>query len=188
MELWEMARAGDDDAFRALADDLWPVVYRVAYRYLGDAGEAEDVAQEALTQAWARLHTFRGQSRFSTWVLAIALNLARSAARKPRPRLAAELETPRETGPSAEDAFFAREEAARLEQALMALPPLWRAAIECVAVQGLSYSEAAKVLSVPVSTLRNWIHRARIRLREAWGDSRPAARPPVLPEIREVEA
>jgi RNA polymerase sigma-70 factor (ECF subfamily) len=177
VELWQQVQAGDDEAFRRLAEELWPRLYRLAYRFLGDAGEAEDVAQEALLRAWARLSAFRGESQFSTWVLAIGLNMARNRRRRKIPLLLPAPEPasmPDSRHPSAEDTLLQAERLERLERALGALPPLWRAALECVAVQDMSYEDTARVFGVRASTIRNWIHRARVKLREDWSDDTEA--------------
>ncbi len=184
MELWKQAQAGDDDAFQRLAMEVWPRLYRLAYRFLGDAGEAEDVAQEALLLAWARLSAFRGESQFSTWVLAIGLNVARNSRRRKSLRLLLAPEPPAlpDSRPSPEDTALERERLARLECALSGLPPLWRVALECVAVQEMSYEDTARVLQVRVSTVRNWIHRARVQIRGDWSDDAEPVMPPMRTE------
>jgi RNA polymerase sigma-70 factor (ECF subfamily) len=173
-------RAKDEAAFQQMAEALWPRLYRLVYRYLNDAAEAEDVAQDALVKAWERLPAFRGESRLETWVMAIALNVARNARRRRRRYETAARASTVEDVPTVvtpEGVVLEREEWEALHRALNALPPDWRVGLELVAVQELSYAEASRVLAVPETTLRNWIHRARLRLRDALGYSKANGRP-----------
>ncbi|MDA8198677.1 MAG: RNA polymerase sigma factor [Thermaerobacter sp.] len=163
MELWQRAQRGDPDAFLALADTVWPLLYRTLLPYVGHRETTEDLAQEALLQAWRRLPSFRGESRVETWILSIGFNLARNERRRRRPDLTENfLEG---FGPSAEAVALQREQWTRVGRAVADLPPLWRAALLLVAREGLSYEEAARVMDCRPSTLRNWVHRARVRVR-----------------------
>jgi RNA polymerase sigma-70 factor (ECF subfamily) len=171
-------RTRDEAAFRRMAEDLWPRLYRLVHRYLDNPAEAEDVAQDALVKAWERLPSFRWESRLETWVMAIAINLARNARRRQHRMLVAESSRgdtiPEPATP--EGIVLEKEHWQTLDQALRALPPDWRASLELVAVQGLTYAEASRILAVPETTLRNWVHRARVRLREALGYSKADGR------------
>ena len=74
-ELVRRAQAGDADAFGALVAEQQRFVYNLALRALGDAHEAEDIAQEAFVRAWLALPNFRGQAQFRTWLYRIVTNL-----------------------------------------------------------------------------------------------------------------
>ena len=163
MELWQRAQSGDPDAFLEMADTVWPLLYRTLLPYVGHRETTEDLAQEALLQAWRRLSSFRGESRVETWILSIGFNLARNERRRRRPDLVENfLES---FSPSAEAVAIQREQWTLVGQAVADLPPLWRAALLLVAREGLSYEEAARVMACRPSTLRNWVHRARVRVR-----------------------
>lgn len=178
MELWQRAQAGDPDAFLEIADTVWPLLYRTLLPYVGHRETTEDLAQEALLQAWRRLSTFRGESRVETWILSIGFNLARNERRRRRPDLVENfLEG---WGLSAEAVAVQREQWTLVGRAVAALPPRWRAALLLVAREGLTYEEAARVMGCRPSTLRNWVHRARVRVRteltEANGGRSPAGK------------
>jgi RNA polymerase sigma-70 factor (ECF subfamily) len=71
-ELAARARNGDEAAFRQVLERHYDRLYRIAYRFFGSAVEAEDVAQDICMALAARIRTFRGDSRFSTWLYAVA--------------------------------------------------------------------------------------------------------------------
>lgn len=80
--------AGDTGRFTALVERHRDRVFRFVLRHVGDRVAAEDLAQDAFLEAFRRLHTFRGESRFSTWLLGIALNLSRNYVNRDRPKQA----------------------------------------------------------------------------------------------------
>ncbi len=80
-QLAAKARAGDADAMEELYLRYRQPVFRVVYRSTRNIDEAEDIVQEVFLKAFERLHTFREQSRFSTWLMRIALNLCTDRAR-----------------------------------------------------------------------------------------------------------
>lgn len=85
-ELLARARAGDDDAFRALVERHSHGLFRLAYRLTGNEANAEDVVQEAFLKAYRSLHRFDSRSRFSTWLHRIAANCAMDLLRRGRTR------------------------------------------------------------------------------------------------------
>jgi len=162
-----LARAGDARAFEELVRPLWPRAYRVALHFTGDAGLAEDLAQEAMTRAWLRLGQLRDPSAFTGWLLRIVANLARNALVRAR-------ETPlpdvrgEECGPDDPDAGLVRQEQQRrLAAALAALRPPERLAVLLVLRDELGYREAAGVLGIPIGSVKTLVHRARAKLRQA---------------------
>src|SRR5258708_625487 len=74
--------SGDEGAFRRLVDRYASSIFNLAYRMTGNAADAEDLAQEAFLQAYARLKDFRVGSRFHPWIYTIALNFCRSHLRR----------------------------------------------------------------------------------------------------------
>ncbi|ARZ69064.1 RNA polymerase sigma factor SigM [Streptomyces sp. HU2014] len=161
---------GDPDAFTELVrrhrDRLWAV----ALRTLGDREEAADAVQDALVSAYRAAHTFRGQSAVTTWLHRITVNACLDRARKAASRRTAPLaETerleqllePHESAAApAERGDLHRE----LLQALATLPPDQRAALVLVDMQGYPVAEAARVLDVPVGTVKSRCARGRARL------------------------
>ncbi len=80
----EALLAGDEKAFEQLVIQESPRLFRVIVRILGDDDEAESILQETYLQAYQRMHTFRKESKLTTWLYAIGINLARASLRKSR--------------------------------------------------------------------------------------------------------
>jgi RNA polymerase sigma-70 factor (ECF subfamily) len=140
-------------------------------RYIADAGEVEDVTQEAFIKAYRALSKFRGDSAFYTWLYRIAANAAKNhlVAKGRRPGADATIEDAEafddgglvsETS-SPEAMAMGDELAAVVEQSLQALPEELRAALTLRELEGLSYDDIAEVLGCPVGTVRSRIFRAR---------------------------
>jgi RNA polymerase sigma-70 factor (ECF subfamily) len=159
----ERARGGDLDAFEALVRQHGPAVYRVALRMLGDPADAEDAAQDAFLQAWRSLRSFRGESRFSTWMYRIVTNrclneLARRRALEPLE------ETAPSERPGPEQVAVARSELELLRKAVDELTPEQRAALVLREFEGCTYEEIADVLDISVSAVKSRLHRARAEI------------------------
>ena len=174
-ELVSRWQAGDASAFEALVRRHERPVFRLALRMLGSREEAEDVTQEALLSLHRHGHSFRRESRFSTFVYRVAANAALNRRRtlgRSRAREGA-LSQRQDAGddlPSAprdpEDAASGVQIQARVQQALLELPPDLRAAVVLYDIEGQSYGEIAEVLRIPEGTVKSRIHRARSALRE----------------------
>lgn len=161
---------GDPEAFgeivRRHRDRLWAV----ALRTLGDREEAADAVQDALVSAYRAAHTFRGQSAVTTWLHRITVNACldrarKAASRKTSPiddteRLEQLLEPHESAAAPAERNDLHRE----LLTALGTLPADQRAALVLVDMQGYPVAEAARVLDVPVGTVKSRCARGRARL------------------------
>ncbi|WP_394432366.1 RNA polymerase sigma factor SigM [Streptomyces sp. SGAir0957] len=162
--------AGDPDAFAEIVrrhrDRLWAV----ALRTLGDREEAADAVQDALVSAYRAAHTFRGQSAVTTWLHRITVNACldrarKMASRKTSPvddaeRLDQILEPHESAAAPAERNDLHRE----LLTALRSLPADQRAALVLVDMQGYPVAEAARILDVPVGTVKSRCARGRARL------------------------
>lgn len=159
----EKARRGDVRAFEQIVRGLLPEVLRLARHLVRDTHLAEDVAQEVFLRAFSALGGFKGDSRFSTWILRITHHASVDAIRKSsRQRRLAEQVVPEERpDPSVK---------AALDQAVAALPPELREAFVVIEVFGLSYDDAALVLSTRPGTLKSRMHRTRRLLVAALSD------------------
>lgn len=159
------AAAGDRDAFAELVERHYDRIYRVGARVLGDADEAADLAQEVCVSLPARLASYRGGSRFSTWLYRVVVNAARDAlrrrsARKRGERSYAEVEALVRV----EDAGRGCE-ASWLRRALERLPDDLRMTVFLVLDEELRHAEAGAVLGVSESTVSWRMHEVRKRLR-----------------------
>lgn len=161
------AREGDVDAFEDLVRTYQGDVYRFAYSYTRDRALAEDVTQEAFLRAYRFLPSFRGESRFGSWLFRIARNCALDLihARKGQEERAARAPAP--LGPPDP---FARVE---LQTALAAVTPEHRDPFLLIEVFGLSYQEAADVLKLRVGTVKSRMHRARVAMMAALAVEEP---------------
>lgn len=177
-ELVRFASNGDLDAFNQLVLRYQNVAYNLASTLLGDSDIAEDATQESFIKAFQALHTFRGGS-FRAWLLRIVTNTCYDLIRRsnrhpaqpllPEDEFGDEMESPAWLAdPSAlvQDAVEQKEEAERLYQMLDELPAVYRSAITLIDLYELDYSEAAKVLRIPVGTMKSRLARARLQMKE----------------------
>jgi RNA polymerase sigma-70 factor, ECF subfamily len=169
-----------------------PSFHRRAYRYLGNAADAEDAVQDALLSAYTHLDQFKGQAQLSTWLTTIVTNSARMQLRR-RPRqihvsIDEQLGEDQEytfselladDGPSPEDACRHSELRGRLEQLATKLSPPLRKTFQLHDLNGLNTSETAHILRVAEGTVKAQLARARAKLRrlmERALDPQPHAR------------
>ncbi len=164
-ELAAAALRGDREAFRRLVERHYDMIYRVAYRYVGAAADAEDIAQEVCITLATKLSRFRGRSRFSTWLTSIVINRCRDhlRRRKSSARLAEQYVALRE----AEEADQANSDRRSqwLHEMLQSLEPSLRETVLLVVAEDLSHAEAAKALGCAESTVSWRMHAARKHLR-----------------------
>ena len=159
------AAAGDRDAFAALLERHYDRIYRVGFRVLGDGDEAADLAQEVCAGLPARLSSYRGQSRFTTWLYRVVVNAARDALRRKDARMRIERRfSETEALLRAEDAARACE-ASWLRHALGRLPEDLRVTVFLVVEEELKHADAGEVLGVSESTVSWRMHEVRKRLR-----------------------
>lgn len=174
-ELVSRWRAGDAGAFEILVRRHEQRVFRVLLRMLGTREEAEDVAQETFLSLHRHGHRFRGESRFSTFLYRVAVNAAlnrkrslsrtRARAEDVAQRHAVGQELPWQPR-DPEDAAAGAETQLAVQRALMELPAALRTSVVLYDLEGLSYSEIARILELPEGTVKSRIHRARQGLRE----------------------
>jgi RNA polymerase sigma-70 factor (ECF subfamily) len=169
----ERARAGDTQAFRCLAERYGDRAYGLAFRMLGSAPEAEEVAQDALVRAWRAMPRFRGDSSFSTWLHRIVVRRAldRSATLKARRAREAPFEEagPEErVAPAPGDTTGQEQLSLRLGRLLGSLSDVQRAVVVLYYYEDRSVDEVASVLGIPEGTVKTHLHRARGLLRAGW--------------------
>lgn len=177
----DRAVAGDAEAFEALVRRYQGWVFTLALRMLGDRGEAEDAAQEVFLKAYRGLKSFRGASRFSTWLYAIAsnhcVNHAQALGRRPRPRGGGGGGSPGGDDPPdpvdrlpdgapRADALLEQADRDRIvHRELQHLTPEHRAVLVLRDIQGLTYEEIAQALGLELGTVRSRLHRARMEMK-----------------------
>jgi RNA polymerase sigma-70 factor (ECF subfamily) len=171
------ALSGERTAFEELARAHRPRLVRLAFLMLGDADEAESLAQEALTRAFEHLAEFQAGRPFGPWLHGIALNVCRNAlrGRGQGARPAAPDELNRVQAPEGRTqgvlSGILRRETDRLAlDAIAQLPVALREAFVLHFVEELDYAQMAAITGVAAGTLRVRAHRARVLLRQNLGD------------------
>jgi RNA polymerase sigma-70 factor (ECF subfamily) len=162
--LVDLIRQGSDRAFNLLIDRHQQAVRGFLRRLMGNAADADDIAQETFLAAWEGAGSFKGGSSVRSWLCAIAWRKARSAQRswfRRRAREAGSQEEP-EAPASADDRLAVR-------QALMTLPLEQRAAVALCLAEGFSHAEAAEALGAPLGTVKSHVARGRVRLLDVLG-------------------
>jgi RNA polymerase sigma-70 factor, ECF subfamily len=170
--------AGDRELYHRLIQPYEFSVYRMALSLVKNETEAEDVAQEAFLKAFRDLANFRGESKFSTWLISITLNEARRRLRQQNAiRMESLDEPPGEGGrvspallrdwreiPS--EALERRELRALLQKAIEELAPIYREVLVLRDIEELSVEETAGALAITISSVKVRLHRARIMLQK----------------------
>jgi len=163
-------------------------IYRLCWRMVWDKADAEDLTQEVFIQVFRKIHTYRGEAAFTTWLHRLAINVVLMRLRK-KSRLEPALG---EGGERGQKPDHAREklpapsllltgalDRVDLERALAQLPPGFRHAVILHDVEGYGHSEIAHMLGVSAGTSKSQLHKARLRLRDLL---RVAGRPHPQPE------
>lgn len=169
-ELISRVRAGEPAAERTLYDAHVDRVYRLAFRLAGDDELARDFTQETFIRAFERIGTFRGESRLSTWLHAIATTVSLNGLRKVK-----RFRT-RETVLEAADGVAGGVRSAepdlktRLRDAIDALPDKYRTVVVMHDMEGYTHEEIAAALDMEVGTSKAQLSRARAKLRESLAD------------------
>jgi RNA polymerase sigma-70 factor, ECF subfamily len=174
------ARRGETAAFNALVHTYQRQVYNVCYRTLGNAEDAADATQDALLSAFRGIKAFNGPaSGLRSWLLRIAVNTCYDQLRRRQRRPADSLDALDETRgdavsaaervpdprPGPEQHSLGSETARHIQESIDRLPPDQRLTVVLCDVQGLSYDEAAEVMSIELGTVKSRLSRARATLR-----------------------
>jgi RNA polymerase sigma-70 factor (ECF subfamily) len=178
-ELVKQAQAGRSGAFDRLVERHMRGVYALAYSFVRNHSDADDLTQDVFIRAFAGLKRFRGRAAFGTWLYRIAHNVCTNYVRRclPSARLTSD-PLPSEGGRlvPADAALSPPEELSLAElredaeRAVGALPRKLRVALELVVNQGLSHKEAAKVIGCRPNTVSWRVFRAREVLMEELAD------------------
>jgi RNA polymerase sigma-70 factor, ECF subfamily len=177
-------QAGDSTAVTELSNRYGPRIHQLAFRYLKNWEDAEEVAQDVLLKVHRKIGAFRGDAALSSWIYRITFNTAMSRLRtnrfsRPNEVQAAEIATdageitqqePADWSSLADDRVLRAEMRARLIDALTFLPEVYRIPVILRDIQGLSTEEASAVLKVKPQTLKSRLHRGRLILRDRLGD------------------
>jgi len=173
-ELLAAYAAGDLGAARVLTARLLPRVLGQARRMLGDAAEAEDVAQEALLRLWRQAPDWRpGEAQVSTWLYRVVHNLCTDRLRRVHRNVALEAVAEPEDGrPTAADGLQTAARLGALRAGLAALPARQAEAVRLRHLEGLSNPEIARIMDIGVEAVESLTARGKRRLAEVLRDRR----------------
>ena len=167
-QVLEAVGRGDDDALGVLYDRFGRLAFRLAFRILRDRALAEDAVQEAFLAVWRSADAYkRERAKPSTWILTVVHRRAVDLVRREQSRRGEPLEVAPEpsVGPVDEDAVL-RDRRAAVQAALNKLPGEQRQALELAYYGGLTQSELAERLGVPLGTVKSRMFAGLGRLRE----------------------
>ncbi len=169
--LARVARA-DEGALAELYDRFGRVAYGLAYRILRDAALAEDAVQDAFLAVWRTAVSFdSNRGRASTWVLTLVHRRAVDVVRREDRRRGQPLDNaPAAAGEATDETAAVREQRRNVQAALARLPAEQREALELAYYGGLSQSELAERLGVPLGTVKSRMFAALAKLRDLLGD------------------
>lgn len=175
-DLVHRAKNGDHRAFELLVKDVRPIVFRRSLASTKDAAQADDIAQETMIRAYTKLHTFRGDSKFSTWVYTICnrciLMYFRSKSRKPtgrigdisHPEVESAIRRFRAPEYTQEEIFEYQQKVDSIDAAMQQLPPMYYQVID-LWLSGNSLPQIGQITNLTVPAAKTRIHRARNKIR-----------------------
>jgi RNA polymerase sigma-70 factor (ECF subfamily) len=187
-ELLARLRTGDERALAELIDTYGSKIYQLAFRYLRNKEDAEEITQDVLFKVYRKVDAFRGDAQLSSWIYRITFNAAMSRLRTARyqraqadDRRAAAAEEDGSTLPSrtpdvadwsdmADERVLRTQLRQRVFRAILALPAIYRAPVMLRDIQGMSTEEASAMLKVKDQTLKSRLHRGRLILRKQLAD------------------
>ena len=179
-------QAGDETALRDLAEAYGSKIYQLAFRYLRNKEDAEEVMQDVLFKVYRKVSAFRGDAAISSWIYRITFNAAMSRLRTAKYQRTQRDElsitmTDADEQPSArldladwsdmaDEQVYRSQLRTRVFRAILSLPAIYRAPVMLRDIQGMSTEEASAMLRVKDQTLKSRLHRGRLILRKQLAD------------------
>jgi RNA polymerase sigma-70 factor (ECF subfamily) len=185
-DLLNRLQNGDESALADLVDAYSARIFQLAFRYLRNKEDAEELTQDVLYKVYRSIGAFRGDAALSSWIYRITFNAAMSRVRTAGYQRAHAAQ--RGTGPQkeadaapstpdpadwsqmADERVLRAELRRRVLRAVLALPPIYRAPVMLRDIQGMSTEEASAMLQVKDQTLKSRLHRGRLILRKQLAD------------------
>jgi RNA polymerase sigma-70 factor, ECF subfamily len=180
-------QSGDESALEELASLYSSKIYQLAFRYVKNREDAEEITQDVLFKVYRGISSFRGDAALSSWIYRITFNAAMSRVRtvqfqraQGEERQAASaaiddvsrpgVQDPADWSQMADERVLRSQLRSRLFGAILALPAIYRAPVMLRDIQGMSTEEASAVLRVKDQTLKSRLHRGRLILRKQLAD------------------
>ena len=173
-ELITRAQRGEEEAFEAIFHQHKQRVYSLCLRMIGNSAQAEELTQEAFLQVFRKIHTFRGDSEFSTWLHRVSVNIVLMRLRKKtisatplhESARGEDFDKPRKEIGAPDLALAGSIDRVNLERAIAQLPPGYKRAFVLHDVQGYEHNEIAAMLGCSIGNSKSQLHKARARLRK----------------------
>ncbi len=179
-------QAGEESALRDLAEAYGSKIYQLAFRYLRNKEDAEEVMQDVLYKVYRKVGAFRGDAALSSWIYRITFNAAMSRLRTAKyqrtqnDELSMTVAEGDDSAPArhevadwsdmADERVFRSQLRRKVFSAILALPAIYRAPVMLRDIQGMSTEEASEILRVKEQTLKSRLHRGRLILRKQLSD------------------
>ena len=187
LDLLSRLQAGDEHALGELADAYSSRIYQLAFRYLRNKEDAEEVTQDVLYKVYRKAGAFRGDAALSSWIYRITFNAAMSRLRTASYQRSQDDDRRAQSSDGDETTTTAKADIAdwtqmadehvlrsqlrrRVFRAILALPAIYRAPVMLRDIQGMSTEEASAMLRVKDQTLKSRLHRGRLILRKQLAD------------------
>jgi RNA polymerase sigma-70 factor (ECF subfamily) len=185
-QLLSRLQSGDERALAELADTYGTKIYQLAFRYLRNKEDAEEVTQDVLFKVYRKVGEFRGDAALSSWIYRITFNAAMSRVRTAQFQRSQEddrqIASEDSESPSAsqreiadwsnmaDERVLRSQLRRRVLRAILALPVIYRAPVMLRDIHGMSTEEASALLRVKDQTLKSRLHRGRLILRKQLAD------------------
>ncbi len=185
-QLLSRLQSGDEHALAELADAYGTKIYQLAFRYLRNKEDAEEVTQDVLFKVYRKVGEFRGDAALSSWIYRITFNAAMSRVRTAQFQRSqeddrqmasddAELTSASQRDIAdwsnmADERVLRSQLRRRVLRAILALPAIYRAPVMLRDIHGMSTEEASAMLRVKDQTLKSRLHRGRLILRKQLAD------------------
>lgn len=176
-ELLAKFKKGDQQAFELLVRKYKTTVYNTIYSIIGNAQEADDIAQEVFLKVYTKADSFKGESSFSTWLYRITVNRCVDELRRRKNKIISyETEFNQEEKLKLKDVLASREnditEKLRqkelqdiIQKAMNSLPEKYRIILTLKEIEGLSYKEISQIMKISLAKVKIWLFRARQKLK-----------------------
>ncbi|MEL3908643.1 MAG: sigma-70 family RNA polymerase sigma factor [Treponemataceae bacterium] len=158
---------GNTEAFRILIEKYQARIFNLGFSFFKNADDANDFVQDVMIKAFLKLHTFKGKSKFSTWLMSIAYNTAINSSKKKRDYTsfienydcASMAKTP-------EQQYLEKEMVKAVKEAVSFLPEKYRICVDLYFFYGMPYADIEKITKFPVNTIKSNVFRAKKILKE----------------------
>lgn len=165
LALVRRTQQGDTEAFSELVRRHQQVTFNLAYRFMRDGTQAEDMAQEAFLKAYRLLHGFRGDSSFSTWLYRVTCSVCLTELSRRKRRGEVELQ-PVHYKNVAIHPSYTLDIPDQIRRCVTLLSDRYAEIVTLYYLKGVSYDEIAESMDIPLGTLKTWMFRARKQLRK----------------------